>query len=89
MAIDLDDTTRCPLDDHCAICGTTASVDITATFDTSLGVLCATLCEHCVETQQPMPSMALVNAARRVAAHCEHLGITLEEMAQARESDLV
>lgn len=87
MEVNLDDTRKCPLQNHCAICGASTSLELAATFDTPLGVMCATLCDRCVEKKRPMPRLPLMNVVRRVAAHCEHLGITVEEMAQAMKSE--
>lgn len=83
----LDDIERCPMDDHCSICGGTTRLAITATYETDLGVFCATLCGLCISAGFAMPSLPALTVANRVAKHCEHLGIDLDEMAVALAAD--
>jgi hypothetical protein len=75
MRADLDDTSRCPSGDRCEGCGVTEELTV-CTASTGAGVMCLTLCPSCLP-----PAMAPVTAALLVGAHCEHLGIDLDEMA--------
>ncbi|MFI5955545.1 hypothetical protein [Cryptosporangium sp. NPDC051539] len=61
-------TIPCPVGDACEACGTDAYL-VACEADTSLGVLCATVCEHC-----HLPSIGLGHAMGRILAHCEHMG---------------
>jgi len=51
-----------------------------ATYQTPVGVFCATLCRACVAAGTPPPVRSWAQAAWRVAAHCQHLGIDLDQM---------
>jgi hypothetical protein len=50
-----------------------------------VGVMCLTMCDAC-QVFGP-PSMSLAQAVRRVMDHCEHLGVTVDEMAAALEAE--
>lgn len=86
-ALDVDDTTWCPLDGCCEACGG-ADPDLrVCTASVPLGVVCVTLCGKCAEAARvPAPS-AWSRAARRVVRHCDHLGIRLDQMADALGAD--
>ena len=51
-----------------------------------LGVLCLTLCPPCA-TFGEVPRVAVGTAARLVGHHCAHLGITVDDMAAALETE--
>jgi len=94
--VDVDDTTRCPVRGQCESCdrpgvpcweerGSGESVLWVLTADSGMGgVFCMTLCGAC--SVCPLPSFGVLGAATRVAEHCEHLGINLDEMARLVES---
>jgi hypothetical protein len=52
-----------------------------ATYQTQVGVFCATVCDRCVTAGNPPPVRSWLQAFERVGAHCEHLGIDLDQMA--------
>ncbi len=56
-----------------------------ATVETPVGVLCLTLCRACVR-HQVLPAFSWSGAALAAAAHCEHLGIDLDQAAELRVS---
>jgi hypothetical protein len=89
-ALNLDDTTNCPLGDRCAHCGTTGGL-VVATFDTPIGVLCRTICGTCAADDAPRNpfrfSLELNHVVRMVCDHCEHLGIDLDQMAAALDTE--
>ncbi len=78
----MDDTTGCPVARWCESCQR-LDVDLyVVTADSGMrGVLCMTLCAGCCE--QPLPPWGVLEAANRAAEHCEHLGIDLDQMADA------
>jgi hypothetical protein len=88
--VDLDDTTHCPIAGRCEHCGRVAGELGVATLGTPLGVYCATLCEACADPgalgRPPPPQMSWGEAAQRVGEHCEHLGIDLDQMAEALQA---
>jgi hypothetical protein len=79
---DLDDVLRCPLALGCEHCGRAGGCRV-VTLATSVGVYCATLCERCAVPSANLaaPKLAPAAAVRRVGEHCEHLGITADQMA--------
>jgi hypothetical protein len=77
--VDLDDLTHCPQADRCAGCGGPGDLAV-ATAETVLGVLCLTVCAHCAEAAR-LPRLSCGQAADRVAVHCGHLAITVDDMA--------
>ncbi|SRR6266540_3181815 len=98
--IDLDDTIRCPILGHCEHCGRVVADLAVATLGTPLGVYCATLCDQCAEPELQTtkgrtpggligtrPPMSWGEAASRVGEHCEHLGIDLDQMADALKAE--
>ena len=86
-AVELDDTSRCPLGHRCEACGTerTDLAVITVALDV-LGVACLTLCTRCAGSGV-VPPVSVGTAVRLVAQHCGHLGITVDEMAAALDGD--
>lgn len=83
--VDIDDVSGCPTAAGCESCGIRGDLGV-VTLDTPVGVLCATICGTCVG-QAAFPRWSPVDATYRVLAHCEHLGIDLEQMADARETE--
>jgi hypothetical protein len=75
----LGPTRRCPRADRCEACGTTRRLDV-ATYQTPVGVFCATICDPCVDTRNAPPVRSWVEAFERVGAHCGHLAIDLDQM---------
>ena len=84
--IDLDDTTRCPLGHRCEACGTEHAQMEVRTARTPLGVLCVTLCPRCAGSGMA-PPVAVGTAVRLVCQHAEHLGIDVDQMAEAIETE--
>ena len=78
---DLDDTTRCPAATWCESCNRTGDLYVVTADSGMGGVLCMTLCGECCE--RPLPQFGVLEAATRVAEHCEHLGIDLDQMADS------
>lgn len=84
--VDLDDTSRCPLGHRCESCGAERGDLAVETTDLGrLGVACLTLCPPCAHSDVAAP-VSVPTAARLVGQHCQHLGITVDEMAEAMES---
>jgi hypothetical protein len=85
--VDLDDTSRCPLGRRCESCGVErADLRVcTAALD-RIGVACLTLCPRCAGSGV-VPPVSVGTAVRLTAEHCGHLGITVDEMAAALETD--
>jgi hypothetical protein len=71
---------RCPHAGRCEACGTTRQLAV-ATYLTQVGVFCATVCDPCVDGAKAPPVRSWLEAFERVGAHCEHLGIDLDQMA--------
>jgi len=83
-AVDLDDTSRCPVATWCAACSRIWNLYVVTADSGMSGVLCMTLCGEC--RTRPLPAFGVLEAATRVAEHCEHLGIDLEQMSVLAES---
>lgn len=81
--LDLHTTARCPHETCCHICGCTSNLRV-VTYTTRLGVYCASVCADCIGAVHAMP---VFTNASRVGAHCEHLGIYLDQMADALFGD--
>jgi len=76
---DLDDTSGCPNHGPCEQCGTEEDV-YTSTFQSwCTGVFCLRLCENCTDTIDVR--LDVLTTMNRVWEHCDHLGITVDEMA--------
>ncbi len=71
---------RCPRAGRCEACGGSRDLEV-ATYQTPVGVFCATVCDPCIDAGKAPPVRSWVEAFERVAAHCEHLGIDLDQMA--------
>jgi hypothetical protein len=80
MAIDLDNTTRCPITEQCESCHTTADLDV-VTLGTTIGIYCLTVCGTCVAAARFPTGWA--TTAQLVLRHCAHLDIDLDQMADA------
>jgi hypothetical protein len=52
-----------------------------ATYQTQVGVFCATVCDPCIDARKAPPVRSWLQAFERVGAHCEHLSIDLDQMA--------
>ncbi len=76
----------CPLSDRCEVCGSGHEVDV-ATYDTPVGVFCATVCGPCVDQAKAPPVRGWAQAVERVGAHCGHLGIDVDQMAALRHAE--
>ena len=78
---DLYNTSNCPPAAACATCGGTDGLHV-ATAITAVGLLCLTVCPGCAGagTLPPLPSWTV--AIEMVWAHCAHLGISPDDMAE-------
>jgi hypothetical protein len=84
---DLGPSRRCPRAGRCEACGANRAVDV-ATYQTPVGAFCATVCDPCVAAGNPPPLRSWLEAVERVGAHCQHLGIDLDEMAALLHREL-
>ena len=82
----LEDTSRCPLGHRCESCGAERDDLAVSTAATLLGVLCLTLCPRCLAFGE-MPRLTAGTAVRLVVQHCTHLGIDVNEMAEAMKEE--
>jgi hypothetical protein len=71
---------RCSWAGRCEACGGTCGLEV-ATYQTPVGVFCATVCHRCVAAGNAPPVRSWGRACERVGAHCQHLGIDLDQMA--------
>jgi hypothetical protein len=62
----------CPIGEICEVCGTTRGL-VACEADTSIGVLCATVCEDCYENGD-LPPIGLGAAVGRILEHRMHTG---------------
>ncbi len=85
MAINLDDTTRCPVAEICKGCGTATGLAV-VTMDSPVGVYCLTMCGTCVGAAR-FPVLRWASLFALVYLHCEHLGIDPDDMAAAHHDD--
>jgi hypothetical protein len=76
----------CPLAGRCEACGTASVLEV-ATYQTPVGVLCATVCRRCVAAGNAPPVRSWGQECERVGAHCQHLGIDLDRMADLLHPD--
>ena len=77
---------RCPHAGRCEACGITRQLEV-ATCQTPVGVFCATICDRCVDARTAPPVRSCLEAFERAAAHCQHLGIDLDQMADLLHPD--
>jgi hypothetical protein len=77
---------RCPRAGRCEACGATHYLDV-ATYQTQVGVFCATVCDPCIDTAKAPPVHSWLEAFERVGTHCEHLGLDLDQMAELLEAE--
>ena len=54
---------RCPRAGRCEACGTTRQLEV-ATYQTPVGVFCATICDPCVAAGKAPPVRSWVEACR-------------------------
>lgn len=73
MSLDLGDLTRCPLGDVCHHCGKGSTLRLT-TYETPLGVFCATVCASCLLARRT-PDLPDATVQHRVRDHRDHLGL--------------
>jgi hypothetical protein len=78
---------RCSRAGRCEACGGTRALEV-ATYQTPVGVFCATVCRRCLRTHHPPPVRSWGQACERVGAHCQHLGIDLDQMADLLHPDV-
>ena len=89
LPIDIDPlapSPDCPLGDRCQACGGTRHLEV-ATYQTPVGVFCATVCWPCADAGNPPPVRSWSQACQRVGEHCQHLGIDLEQMADILQAE--
>jgi hypothetical protein len=77
---------RCRRASRCEACGATRALEV-ATYQTPVGVFCATVCTPCVDARKAPPVRSWLEAFERVGAHCKHLGIDLDQMADLLEAE--
>lgn len=78
--VDVDDTSRCPSNETCESCGDDGGL-VPVTLSATTGIFCATMCDPCIVAKQ-FPKLSWVQAAERAYQHAEHLGLTLDEVAE-------
>jgi len=84
-AINLDDVSRRPLGVRCESCGREGDDLAVCTVELGpLGVACLTMCPRCAGANV-VPPVSVGTAVRLVMQHCEHLGITVDDMAELLE----
>lgn len=76
---DPDDTSRCPVGLSCEVCGGAERLAVWTT-TTPVGVACVTVCRDCDNALRPLPRFSVGAAVRRVLAHAEHLGCTVDDL---------
>jgi hypothetical protein len=87
VTVNLDDTSSCPMGVRCESCGVERSnLRVCTATLRRIGVACLTLCPRCAGSGV-VPPVSVATAVRLTAQHCLHLGITIDEMAVALESD--
>jgi hypothetical protein len=87
-AVNLHDTSRCPLGHRCESCGDERDdLAVRKVNLARLGVARLTLCPRCAGSGV-RPPVSVGTVVRLTAQHwCGHLGITVDEMAAALEGD--
>jgi len=80
MAVNLDDTTRCPLGVRCESCGVEGDdLGVATVALCPLGIARLTMCPRCAGSDVT-PPMSAGTASRLVLQHCRHLGIAVHDM---------
>jgi outer membrane murein-binding lipoprotein Lpp len=82
----LGPTARCPCAGCCEACGAASALEV-AIYETPVGVFCATVCGSCVAAGTAPPVRSWGQAVWRVGAHCEHLGIDVDQMAALLQAE--
>jgi hypothetical protein len=82
----LGPSVRCPLAARCEACGAARQLAVAA-YQTPVGVCCATVCAPCLAAGKAPSLYSWGQAAGRVAAHCQHLGIDLDQLAALLEAE--
>lgn len=77
---------NCPLGRRCEACGAGRDLEV-ATYQTPVGVFCATVCCRCVAAGNAPPVRSWGQACERVGEHCQHLGIDLDQMADLLQAE--
>jgi hypothetical protein len=80
IAIDLDDTSRCPVAPLCEGCGRTDAGLRAAMVETNSGVHCRTLCSYCLSSGRTPRIADRRTALALNIVHCQHLGIDYDDM---------
>jgi hypothetical protein len=82
-AVNLDRTDNCPLGVRCESCGVERDDLAVCTVELDrLGVACLTMCPRCAGSDVA-PPVSVGTAVRLTMQHCQHLGITVDDMAAA------
>ncbi len=84
MTVNLYDTMRCPRCFRCESCGTADGLLTPWAVRINRGVMCLTLCPGCLQTVTRDNAIPVADrtAAKFVAQHCEHVGVTARNMAE-------
>jgi hypothetical protein len=86
-AVNLDDVSGCPLGVRCESCGVERDDLAVCTVQLDrLGVACLTMCPRCANSDV-IPPVSVGTAVRLTMQHCQHLGITADDMAEVLEED--
>jgi hypothetical protein len=83
----LYDTTHCPRVGICESCGTEIDVS-TVVVECEIGPYCLRLCQHCDQVESIPQLGTWIAASDRIIRHCEHLGITVQQMEAILTEDL-
>jgi hypothetical protein len=65
---------------HCEAYGATRQLGV-APYQTPVGVFYTTSCDPCVAAGTPPPMRSWPGTVERVGAHCQHVGIDVDQMA--------
>jgi hypothetical protein len=71
---------------RCEVCGGTLGLEV-ATYQMLVGVFCATVCWWCLRVGNAPPVRSWAQACERIADHCQHLGLDLDQMADLLEAE--
>src|SRR5262245_1348614 len=91
MGLNLGDTRRCPVRDRCERCERCRVARRVWTAVTEVGIFCVTLCRECFDDDWRTPPICIVPVVTAVLEHCDHLGISSDEMTKlmARNASLL